>query len=182
MPAPTRPSRSRTRCGRGGDTSPIRRCGRTRGSSSRCTARHYRGVDRRQRCWRGSSTPGPFGRSNRRVLRPAAKEAAAYARLGVAVTRGLLLDLLATADRAAVDAAMDEWIALSVARMPRWADRRQLRERRGLIEQLEQGTCPPRDGVTRTLMTIGRPQTASSHRSRADNMRAKRAANTFRTS
>ena len=45
------------------------------------------------------------------------KEAAAYARLGVAVTRGLLLDLLATADRAAVDAAMDEWIALSVARV-----------------------------------------------------------------
>jgi AcrR family transcriptional regulator len=34
------------------------------------------------------------------------------ARLGVAVTRGLLLDLLATGDRAAVDAAMDEWIAL----------------------------------------------------------------------
>jgi AcrR family transcriptional regulator len=45
-------------------------------------------------------------------------EAAAYARLGVAVTRGLLLDLLATADRASVDAAMDEWIALSAARMP----------------------------------------------------------------
>jgi len=39
-------------------------------------------------------------------------EAAArdYARLGVAVTRGLLLDLLATGDRAAVDAAMDAFI------------------------------------------------------------------------
>ena len=32
------------------------------------------------------------------------------ARLGVAVTRGLLLDLLATGDRAGVDAAMDVWI------------------------------------------------------------------------
>ena len=39
--------------------------------------------------------------------------AAAYARLGLAVTRGLLLDLLATHDRAAVDAAMEHWIALS---------------------------------------------------------------------
>ena len=39
--------------------------------------------------------------------------AVAYARLGLAVTRGLLLDLLATHDRAAVDAAMEHWIALS---------------------------------------------------------------------
>ncbi|MEQ8842031.1 MAG: TetR/AcrR family transcriptional regulator [Acidimicrobiales bacterium] len=39
--------------------------------------------------------------------------AAAYARLGLAVTRGLLLDLLATHDRAAVNAAMEHWIALS---------------------------------------------------------------------
>ena len=36
--------------------------------------------------------------------------AAADARLGVAVTRGLLLDLLATGDRAAVDAAMERFI------------------------------------------------------------------------
>jgi AcrR family transcriptional regulator len=36
---------------------------------------------------------------------------AAVARLGVAVTRGLLLDLLATGDREAVDAAMDVHIA-----------------------------------------------------------------------
>jgi AcrR family transcriptional regulator len=36
--------------------------------------------------------------------------ARARARLGVAVTRGLLLDLLATGDRAGVDAAMDEFI------------------------------------------------------------------------
>ncbi|MEZ5245232.1 MAG: TetR/AcrR family transcriptional regulator [Acidimicrobiales bacterium] len=41
------------------------------------------------------------------------ERATAYARLGLAVTRGLLLDLLATRDRAAVDAAMEEWIALS---------------------------------------------------------------------
>ena len=36
--------------------------------------------------------------------------ARAEARLGVAVTRGLLLDLLATRDRAAVDEAMDRYI------------------------------------------------------------------------
>jgi AcrR family transcriptional regulator len=36
--------------------------------------------------------------------------ARAEARLGVAVTRGLLLDLLATRDRAAVDAAMERYI------------------------------------------------------------------------
>jgi AcrR family transcriptional regulator len=34
-------------------------------------------------------------------------------RLGIAVTRGLLLDLLATGDRAGVDAAMEDWIALT---------------------------------------------------------------------
>jgi AcrR family transcriptional regulator len=38
-------------------------------------------------------------------------EARAEARLGIAVTRGLLLDLLATHDRAAVDAAMERYIA-----------------------------------------------------------------------
>jgi AcrR family transcriptional regulator len=37
--------------------------------------------------------------------------ARAHARLGVAVTRGLLLDLLATGDRAGVDAAMEAFIA-----------------------------------------------------------------------
>ena len=52
-------------------------------------------------------------------LEPAAEVLAAYgvpepratARLGIAVTRGLLLDLLATGDRAAVDAAMEAHIA-----------------------------------------------------------------------
>lgn len=39
--------------------------------------------------------------------------ARAHARLGIAVTRGLLLDLLATGDHGAVDAAMEQWIALS---------------------------------------------------------------------
>ena len=42
--------------------------------------------------------------------RPAA-EARAEARLAVAVVRGLLLDLLATGDREAVDAAMERYIA-----------------------------------------------------------------------
>ena len=37
---------------------------------------------------------------------------AADARLGVAVTRGLLLDLLATRDRAAVDAAMERFVSM----------------------------------------------------------------------
>ena len=39
----------------------------------------------------------------------------AQARLGIAVTRGLLLDLLATHDRPGVDAAMEAWIALNLA-------------------------------------------------------------------
>jgi AcrR family transcriptional regulator len=39
--------------------------------------------------------------------------ARASARLGIAVTRGLLLDLLATQDRAGVDAAMEHWIGLN---------------------------------------------------------------------
>lgn len=40
-------------------------------------------------------------------------DARASARLGLAVTRGLLLDLLATEDRRGVDAAMERWIALN---------------------------------------------------------------------
>ena len=43
------------------------------------------------------------------------EHAAAHARLGVAVTRGLLLDLLATGDRAACDAAMEQYIRLGEA-------------------------------------------------------------------
>ena len=41
----------------------------------------------------------------------AADEARAEARLSLAVTRGLLLDLLATGDRAAVDAAAERYVA-----------------------------------------------------------------------
>jgi AcrR family transcriptional regulator len=48
--------------------------------------------------------------------RPAA---IAQARLGIAVTRGLLLDLLATRDRDAVDAAMERWIAINLTAIPR---------------------------------------------------------------
>jgi AcrR family transcriptional regulator len=40
------------------------------------------------------------------------ESARALARLGVATTRGLLLDLLATGDRAGVDAAMEEFLRL----------------------------------------------------------------------
>jgi AcrR family transcriptional regulator len=39
--------------------------------------------------------------------------AEASARLGIAVTRGLLLDLLATKDRERVDAALEHWIELN---------------------------------------------------------------------
>jgi len=46
------------------------------------------------------------------------RTARASARLGIAVTRGLLLDLLATEDRAGVDAAMEHFIELSVAAGP----------------------------------------------------------------
>ena len=46
----------------------------------------------------------------RRVPEPQAR---AYARLGVAVTRGLLLDLLATGDTHAVDQAMRAFIDLN---------------------------------------------------------------------
>jgi AcrR family transcriptional regulator len=43
--------------------------------------------------------------------------AEASARLGVAVTRGLLLDLLATGNRAGVDAAVEHWIELNAGFM-----------------------------------------------------------------
>jgi AcrR family transcriptional regulator len=45
------------------------------------------------------------------------EEAYASARLGIAVSRGLLLDLLATGDRDAVDAAMEAYIALLETRL-----------------------------------------------------------------
>jgi AcrR family transcriptional regulator len=56
-------------------------------------------------------------------------EALAQARLGLAVTRGLLLDLLATGDRAGVDAAMDAHIELVEARLARYSGHQQ-RDRR----------------------------------------------------
>jgi hypothetical protein len=43
----------------------------------------------------------------------APQAAEARARLAIAVTRGLLLDLLATGERERVDAAMEQWIALN---------------------------------------------------------------------
>jgi len=45
--------------------------------------------------------------------------ARAHARLGVAVTRGLLLDLLATGEVESVDAAMDAFISMTEA----WLER-----------------------------------------------------------
>jgi AcrR family transcriptional regulator len=44
-------------------------------------------------------------------------EAVAHARLGIAVSRGLLLDLLATGDREAVDAAMEAYIDVMERRL-----------------------------------------------------------------
>ena len=49
--------------------------------------------------------------------------ARAHARLGVAVTRGLLLDLLATRDVAGVDEAMDAFIDVYTTWLERWARR-----------------------------------------------------------
>ena len=48
-----------------------------------------------------------------------ARDARAHARLGVATTRGLLLDLLATGDLAEVNAAMDLFVDLYVASLRR---------------------------------------------------------------
>ena len=45
--------------------------------------------------------------------------AEAAARLGIAVTRGLLLDLLATGEREKVDAAMEHWIELNAGLLER---------------------------------------------------------------
>jgi AcrR family transcriptional regulator len=45
--------------------------------------------------------------------------ARALGRLGIAVTRGLLLDLLATGDREGVDQAIEAWIALNEAALPK---------------------------------------------------------------
>jgi len=45
--------------------------------------------------------------------------AEAVGRLGIAVTRGLLLDLLATGDREGVDQAVEAWIALNEAALRR---------------------------------------------------------------
>ena len=50
-------------------------------------------------------------------------EALAQARLGLAVSRGLLLDLLATGDRERVDAAMEAYIALIEARLAGYSGR-----------------------------------------------------------
>jgi AcrR family transcriptional regulator len=50
-------------------------------------------------------------------------EALAQARLGLAATRGLLLDLLATGDREAVDAAMEAYIGLVEARLAGYSGR-----------------------------------------------------------
>ncbi|CAM3446300.1 TetR/AcrR family transcriptional regulator [Kibdelosporangium persicum] len=46
------------------------------------------------------------------------QDAQAAARLGLAVTRGLLLDLLTTGDRAAADAAMERYITGYEAQLP----------------------------------------------------------------
>lgn len=60
----------------------------------------------------------PAGREGYSALGVASQEAEARARLGIAVTRGLLLDLLATGERERVDAAMEQWIALNLAALP----------------------------------------------------------------
>ena len=103
---PTPRCRSPRRCACGGGTSPTSRCGRTSGCSSSSTARRSRA---------GPGTTELLDGIVDAWVEPAAQILAAHgfdephavARLGIAVTRGLLLDLLATGDRAAVDAAME---------------------------------------------------------------------------
>ncbi len=58
------------------------------------------------RCW-----TAPLAEWNRSQGIPS-PEAQATARLGLAVARGLLLDLLATGDRESVEAAMEQFIAM----------------------------------------------------------------------
>jgi AcrR family transcriptional regulator len=71
-------------------------------------------------------------------------EAEAEARLGIAVTRGLLLDLLATGDRAGVDAAMRRYQALFSALRPSAPSR---------------GTGRPRPAAPTNDRTAQRPRT-----------------------
>ena len=67
----------------------------------------------RSSCWTGSSTRGSSPRRTGFVAYGLSREEAlAQARLGIAVSRGLLLDLLATDNREAVDAAMEAYIDL----------------------------------------------------------------------
>ena len=109
---PRRSRRARS-CGACGSTSPTRRCGRTSGCSSRCTAR---------RCKAAPHTVDFLDGIVDSWLEPIAAirvqhgvspgVARAQARVDLAVTRGLLLDLLATGDRAGVNAAMEQYSAL----------------------------------------------------------------------
>src|SRR3954464_84842 len=83
--------------------------------------------------------------------------ARAEARLGVAVTRGLLLDLLATADRPGVDAAMERWIEVLAppcdgqpggqgrTAHPADLDAATLRAARGLLENVFAGDLDDHD-------------------------------------
>ena len=89
-----------------GSDSRTRRSDRTSVSSSRSTARRCRDDPARSRCSTGSSTTGSSRPRRTAIERGTSPDVArAEARLSVAVIRGLLLDWLATGDRAAVDAA-----------------------------------------------------------------------------
>ena len=125
---PTRRGPRARRCGSGGSTSPTPPCGRTSASSSSCTARRSRGVPTRPICSTGSSSGGSSRPRELSIERGVPADVArAHARLGVATTRGLLLDLLATRDVAAVDAAMEAFIDLYEAWLERvWSGRRTL--------------------------------------------------------
>ena len=95
----------------GGTGWPIRPCGRSSACSSSSTARPSRVGSGWPRSWTTSSSRG-WRRPPRlgRQLGLDATAARDQARLGLAVTRGLLLDLLATGDRAGVDRAMARYI------------------------------------------------------------------------
>ena len=104
--------RRRTRCAACGSESPTRRCGRTSGCSSSSTGRRCRAAGTRSPLLDGivDAWVEPLAEiavaQGRPEARPAPRRGSASPS-----TRGLLLDLLATGDREAVDAAMERYIA-----------------------------------------------------------------------
>ena len=86
--------------------------------------------------------------------------ARAHARLGIAVVRGLLLDLVATGDVAGVDAAMEAFIEVNAAwleraaRLAADAERAACRRRRRCQRGARSGSCAGRRARRMSALTI----------------------------